>query len=508
MAQILDKTRFPLDTVVTKEDYLIGTDIDDNLKTKNFNIGSIIRLFNSEVNFSAAEYKFSDGTDPDVTYDTQGFLFSNSPTGAPSDTTKIFINSATVGGTDLSDLYTLLGANAFSFSLKLINSSDPSDSFFFKVQTVTAHVGYFEIDVQVIGAGYVRNFTNLTTYNIYLEVLGAQDNKTIVKDVNVTGDITTAKTVSAINALTGFTVAEDQSVLYNVVSDNGTDATFVPINLGKGSYGVGGTQLSVGDVYPISTSGVTSGGGSAQIVNATLAVPYTEVDAVAAINALSSFEVTGIPFFYVTAPNGEVHIHVGAGLTAGSYGIGGTQLDVSDVERIAVVGNTNIIKYVPVVDELTDLALAASINALPQFEVQDQQNVYFRAVPDNGASGLTYIFILKNKSNGLYGTGGTQIAAGDLQLISVNSGKTSWKLKVGGVDKLDVNLGDSVDFKQGGYAVVQYSTGGVVTISTSQALSDLLAKFKPIEVVTKTQYQTMKDAGTLVPGTVYAQTCS
>lgn len=44
MARISDKSKYPQDVSVSIEDYLIGTDADDNMKTVTFTVESLVDL--------------------------------------------------------------------------------------------------------------------------------------------------------------------------------------------------------------------------------------------------------------------------------------------------------------------------------------------------------------------------------------------------------------------------------------------------------------------------------
>lgn len=502
MGRILDKTLYPLDTNVTKDDYLVGTDVDNNFKTVNFNIGSIIRLINSEINFSSAEFRYADGTDAEISESTVGIFVTETGNDDPELTQVIKINKKNLGGQDLSDLFALLQNNVYSFSLKLINSSDPADTFYFRVNTVTSNPEYFELDVAIIGEGYNRSFTDLTTYNLFFEVIGSQNNKNVVQSASVSGDITNDKAATAINALPSFTVTDEQTVFFQITSDNGKSITFISVDKGKGTYGTGGTQLVASDLESIA---VSDGGPLNTVIK-----KFTFEDLLTSINSLAVYGITHNTalYFYATPTDSpdETYIYVAKNLAAGSYGVGETAIVDTDLELISVLGgNVNVVKAVTITGDPTEANVTTAINGLAQFEVTGNQNVYYK-VSVTGSQ-MVYTFIPKGKGAGTYGVGGTALTASDVELISVIGGGTTWKLKTGGVERKTINAGDSVDFKGKKYAVVTYVDGGIVEISTSQTLDDLLATFKPIKKVTKAQHQALIDAGTIDNNTVYLIPC-
>lgn len=503
MGRILNKTLYPLDQVVSKDDFVVGTDVDNDLKTVNFNIGSIIRLINSEINFSAAEFRYSDGTDPDISEVDQGYFLTESNNDDPEATNKIKFNKKNISGQDLSDLFLLLYNNVYTFSLKLINSSDPADTFYFKVKSATPNAEYFELDVEIIGEGYNRSLKDSTTYNLFFEVIGDQNNRNLVKNATVEGVMTAAKAASAINALPQFVVADDQNVFYQITNDKGESMTFIPVGLGKGTYGQGGTTLVSTDLDSIA---IGAGGPFSTVIKS---VAYDD-DLLLAINNLPSFSISDntLLYFYATPNSAQniTYIYV-AKIGKGDYGTGGTAIGAGDLELISVVGdNLNFVKEITISGDPTEANVVSAINALPSFTIRENQNVYYKVTPEGTQT--TYVFVTNNIGAGNYGSDGTALSAGDIELISVIGGGTAWNLKVEGAQKKVINGGESVDFKGTKYAVVKYVNGGIVEVSTSQELDDLLATFKPIHKVTKAQHQALIDSGDIDHDAVYLIPCT
>ena len=501
MGRILDKKLYPLDTIVSKDDYLLGTDIDQNLKTVNFNIGSIIRLINSEQNFSGTEFRYSDGQDSEITEASQGFFLTEAGNDDPEATRKIRFNRKNIGGQNLSDLFLLLYNNVYTFSLKVINTSDPADTFYFRVNSAVPHTEYFELDVQIIGEGYNRPLKDLTTYNIFFEVIGDQNNRNVVKNASVEGPITDAKAATAINALANFIIEDDQNVFYQIT--NGTDSvTYVAEGKGKGSYGTGGvTQLLETDLHPI------AGGSGGTLVTVIKPLTY-DVDLLLDINNLPTFTISGNTalYFYATPTGSDTTYVYVAQIGAGTYGVGGTAIGAEDIDLISVIGgNVNLVKTVAITGDPSDANVVTAINALPKYTIRENQSVYYKVTPEGTET--TYVFVSNGKGAGSYGTGGTTLTAGDIELISVIGGGTAWNLKVGGVQKKAINGGEAVDFKGKKYAVVTYVDGGIVEVSTSKALDDLLATFKPVYKVTKAEHRALIDGGTIDHDALYAIPC-
>lgn len=507
MGKILDKNLYPLDTVVTKDDYLIGTDIDQDLKTVNFNVGSIIRLVNSEVNMAATEFRYSSGDDPEVVYGTQGFFFSNSATNDADDTTKLYVSKLNVGGVDMTNMFTFLGANQFSFGLKFISTADPNQTFNFKVTGVTVQADYFEFDVAPIGSGYAVAMQDLTTYNVYMDVLGAQDNKFKVVQASVIGTIDETKASAAINSLPAFTINDEQIPIFHITNDSGSEITYVPVGKGKGTYGTGGSQLTAGDLQYLSSS---AGGGEANVVIQEASIAdYSMANVVSALNALPLYSINGgsTVVYRVTDQDGVIHIFLGDNLAAGDYGTGNTQVVEADLVKIAALQEyTSILfKDVAVPVDHTKGNVASAVDALAAFTVENGQTLYIRATQAGDTK--EYLYVVSGRSDGNYGTGGTALDSTKLELLSVNDNGASWKISVDGAEVDIVDVGESVDIVPGGYVSVTRTAERVLEISTTQALQDAIDGITPIVALTQAQYDTLVGAGTVDPNTLYAIIC-
>ena len=71
-------------------DFLLGTKEEDG-STKSFPLQSVIQLINGVNGKNNIQYKFSDGSDPDIDYTTSGTFFTNNnSTSLPSFTELIF----------------------------------------------------------------------------------------------------------------------------------------------------------------------------------------------------------------------------------------------------------------------------------------------------------------------------------------------------------------------------------------------------------------------------------
>lgn len=508
MGKILDKTLYPLDTVVTKDDYLIGTDIDQDLKTVNFNVGSILRLMNSEVNMAAAEFRYSDGGDPEIVHGTQGFFFSNSATDSPNDTTKLYVSKLNAGGVDMSQMFTFLGANQFSFGLKFISTADPNQTFNFKITGVTVQADHYEFDVAPIGTGYAVNMQDLTTYNVYMDVLGAQDNKFVVKQAPVIGTIDETKAAAAINALPEFTVNDEQIPLYHITNDSGSEITYVPVGKGKGTYGTNGSQLTAGDLQYLSSS---AAGSNANVVLQEASIAeFTMANVVSALNGLPLYSVnSGSTVVYrVTDQDGVMHVFLGDNLAVGDYGTGEIQLVEANLIEVAALKEfvSNVVKDVAVATAPTNTNVAAAVDALAAFTVEKDQTLFIRATQDGTTRQSMYI--LSGRSDGNYGIGGTALDPGKLEFLSVSDGTRSWKINVNGIEVDIVDIGESVDFVESGYINVERTAEREITISTTQELQDQLDKITQIVPLTQAQYDSLVAGGNIDPTVMYAITCA
>ena len=253
MAKINNTDIYKYDTMPTLLDYLIGTDADNLLKTKNYKIKAIFDLINGASGINSIQYYFSDGSTPDIDYFSQGFMFTDNNALDPNNFTKLIFNNRTETGLNLSVLFAFLGLTP-DVVLKIKNPTDPNNFFTFKVTGYTDEGDYVAFDVEQLDDLYLGIFVNGYIYSFYWDVYSSggpieTDNIDIIKTVVLADGYLHSDLFAAVNNLTTFQVLGTESLWLEVLvlSSGSISQTrlYKFFNLGKGIYGLGGIQLQV-----------------------------------------------------------------------------------------------------------------------------------------------------------------------------------------------------------------------------------------------------------------------
>ena len=128
MPRISNKVIYNQDATPNLKDYVIGTDINDFKRTKNYNLKSIFNLFNNANGVSNNLYKFSLLEDEE-NYLTPGVLSLESTN--LNGVFTIYLNKENTEGTNLSVLFAKMdeGFSGRHHKLRLESASDKN--FFF-----------------------------------------------------------------------------------------------------------------------------------------------------------------------------------------------------------------------------------------------------------------------------------------------------------------------------------------------------------------------------------------
>lgn len=162
-------------------DYLIGTSFNENKKTKNFRVNSLIQLINGVNGVNNIQFLFSDGTNPDIGYDRQGVFFSNTNDGNPANFNQLILNKKAIQPIDLSGLFNFLDT-IDNVIIKFENPSEPNTAFKFNVLNITEEGGHFVFDVSIFEGFSFGEFLNENIYSFYFDVVHNQNSiDTILK---------------------------------------------------------------------------------------------------------------------------------------------------------------------------------------------------------------------------------------------------------------------------------------------------------------------------------------
>lgn len=163
MARISKTDIYNYDLQPSLLDYLIGTDFDDYLKTKSFRINTILELLNNVNGVNNIQYYFSNGTNPELDYETRGVFFTNNNSPDPTVFASLLFNKEMLSGTDIALLFNLAGG-LDNMVIILKNPSDPNNIFNFNITEFQDLGGYVRFGVTPY-AGFVLG--ELLDENIY-----------------------------------------------------------------------------------------------------------------------------------------------------------------------------------------------------------------------------------------------------------------------------------------------------------------------------------------------------
>lgn len=165
MAKVNDVEIYKLEKYPTLQDYLLGSK-QINGKTENFPLLAIVQLINSVNGIDAIQFRFSDGSDPDITFNTKGTFFTDTNNVEVGGFSELIFNKATLSATDLSVLFSFLGARN-DILIRLVNPSNPNTFFVFKITGFEDLETYFVFDVEPQDNLHIGQLTNDTVYSVY-----------------------------------------------------------------------------------------------------------------------------------------------------------------------------------------------------------------------------------------------------------------------------------------------------------------------------------------------------
>jgi len=173
MAKISNKDIYQDIDSISLLDYLIGTK-KNGKGTKSFPLESVIQLINGTNGVNNIQFKFSDGTDPEVNYTTTGAFFTNTNSGEPNNFTQLVFNKDTIYPVDLTLLFEKLGATQnVVFTLK--NPENPNNFVKLKVLSFTDNTTHFAFDVETYEDLVIGGFVNENIYGLYFEIIKSSE---------------------------------------------------------------------------------------------------------------------------------------------------------------------------------------------------------------------------------------------------------------------------------------------------------------------------------------------
>ena len=240
MPRISNKVIYNQDATPNLKDYVIGTDINDFKRTKNYNLKSIFNLFNNANGVSNNLYKFSLVEDEE-NYLTPGVLSLESTN--LNGVFTIYLNKENTEGTNLSVLFAKMdeGFSGRHHKLRLESASDKNFFINLNIRDMISYADYISIEVELSDAGSIGDLIQESFYVVSFIVDEAHyEISQQIKLDDTEGNIDQLVT-SAINKLPRFYVKpnETRSVFVDFVSGNSLYRKHWRLRYSGRYYGVG-----------------------------------------------------------------------------------------------------------------------------------------------------------------------------------------------------------------------------------------------------------------------------
>jgi|GEM_PF-6275806 len=176
MARINNTNRYPFDTNVTVEDFLIGSDAEISpdgkyLKTKNYKIGDIISLVPTE-NTDSFNYGYRYSNTVDVNTNPAYFTITGSDEQIENITSLTF-NKVNSEGKDISDFFTSITGNESNIVFNITDGTEDNFGFFKPVAVTNPTTDTFNVTVTPIGSLQKGSLTEGQIYTSTFAVNGA-----------------------------------------------------------------------------------------------------------------------------------------------------------------------------------------------------------------------------------------------------------------------------------------------------------------------------------------------
>ena len=170
MPKINNKNTFPQDSTVSLNDFLIGTDADDNNKTRTYTLKSLLDIFNA-VNGQQAptSFVFSDGSGS-TNSETEGYFTCDNSVVELGQVTTFSFNKTERFGKDLTVFFDALGAAKNHVVLKLYQPGNADILGYYRITAFQQVDEHYSFDVTVIGGFAEGVLVDGKTYAIGVDV--------------------------------------------------------------------------------------------------------------------------------------------------------------------------------------------------------------------------------------------------------------------------------------------------------------------------------------------------
>lgn len=220
MTKIKNTEAYPYKQNPVSNDFVTGSDSEDDGKTVNYKFQDILNLINSMNGNEVVSYIFVESLIGELDENGSGYFFSENNELNPADITKIIVSKKIKTGIDLTPLFGFMSNHEIGFALKLRNASDPNNFVYFSLENITEQSEQFTFEVDIEGGdNYLGQLINSKTYVFEFDfksiILPDNLEYTTNKQNSLTTDGTGVKypTVDAVNS--GISSLSTSSTKYN-----------------------------------------------------------------------------------------------------------------------------------------------------------------------------------------------------------------------------------------------------------------------------------------------------
>lgn len=224
MGKINNKGQYPIDTGLSLDDFLIGSDADTitsgGEKTKNYLLRGIFSTFKTSLNLASLEFAFAGGGNPELDEQDIGYFTTNSNNTLAGAITTININKADLNSVDITSLISTISGNLSSFMLVLYKPSAVGEIFYFQISAVVDNTTHYTLTVANFVGG--NSLTDETTYTLKFDLAGVPSTLTETDPIFTASDAAAVTAAKIANWDTAFSWGNHAAAGYQDALTGGT----------------------------------------------------------------------------------------------------------------------------------------------------------------------------------------------------------------------------------------------------------------------------------------------
>lgn len=173
MTKIKNTGAYPYKQNPVPNDFVTGSDSEDDGKTVSYKFQDILDLLNSMNGNEVVSYIFAESPVGELDENGTGYFLSENNETNPSNVTKLIVSKEIKTGVDLSDLFNFVENNKDSFLLKLRNISDPNNFVYFEITNIVEDTYQFDFEINIYNANFFSGeLIDKSTYTFDFDLAG------------------------------------------------------------------------------------------------------------------------------------------------------------------------------------------------------------------------------------------------------------------------------------------------------------------------------------------------